>query len=96
MGGFIDVEKKICFVSYGFRVGGGSLVATSTTAQAKSKYVTTPTSIRGKWFYGKNETGQYLNITKYTFYVVNYTHGKKDRKGDMVSGKKNVPHLNYK
>lgn len=73
-------------------LGFGSLVATSITAQAKSKYVTTPTSIRGKWFDGKNGTGEYLNIAKYTFYVVNYNHGKKDGKGDIVSGKKKIPY----
>lgn len=75
------IKGKIVLTVALLGISIGSLGVTSTTARAKSKYVTTPTSVRGKWFQsykGSKNTGQYLRITKYTFYVANYMNGHKE------------------
>lgn len=90
------IKGKIVLTVALLGISIGSLGVTSTTARAKSKYVTTPTSVRGKWFQsykGSKNTGQYLRITKYTFYVANYMNGHKESGSWSVSGKKHMKYI---
>ncbi|GAX01564.1 hypothetical protein [Secundilactobacillus silagei] len=81
---------------------GVALTAFSTTtthASAKHHYVTTPTTLRGRW-YSLNKAHETLNITKYT--IQNGTwklSGKKFFKGingpELYIGKNKSPHSYY-